>query len=269
MYKLVAIDMDGTLLNPQGEITPQNRAAIQKAQENGVHIVLASGRPILGMQPALESLELNTDKHYVISYNGAMVQKVASKEVLHQSVLTHQQVLFLANHAKQLNLDFQAFSTELGLITPKMNPWTQHECDINKISAKIMSLDELEPSHHYLKAMLLGEESALDNAMKLLEEEVSKSLSMVRSATFFLEFMPHNVTKWTGIQALLDHLSLDSSQVIALGDQGNDHQMIQNAGLGIAMENATDATKAVANAITASNKESGVGRAIEKYILNA
>ncbi|MGB2080048.1 MAG: Cof-type HAD-IIB family hydrolase [Vibrio sp.] len=268
MYKLIAIDMDGTLLDPNGEITTENKHAIEQAQSQGVHVVLASGRPIDGMQAALNTLALNTDQNYVISYNGALVQNVATKKVIHQSLLTHEQVLALASRARELELDFHAFSSELGLITPKMNPWTQHECDINNISVEVMDLHKLDHSHLYLKAMIVGEEAALDAAIEVLDNEVGTELNMVRTASFFLEFMPLNISKWTGIEALLGHLDIQPGAVMALGDQGNDHEMIKNAGLGVAMKNATLATQKIADVITESNANSGVGRAIEKYVLN-
>lgn len=267
MYKLIAIDMDGTLLDPSGQITDKNKQAIQEAKAQGVNVVLASGRPITGMQAALNELGLNTKEDYVISYNGALVQEALSAKVLHQEVLDYSTVKQIAAEAKRLGLEFHAFSTELGLITPNMNPWTQHECDINGIDVQVIDLEDMSADSKFLKAMIVADKAALDTNIPNIDAQLVNQINMVRTADFFLEFMPQNISKWAGIEALLSHLELSASQVMALGDQGNDKQMIEHAGLGVAMENAVDEVKAVADVITTSNQESGVGVAIEKYVL--
>ena len=142
MYKLIAIDMDGTLLNSDHRITEENKQAIAAARAKGIHIVLASGRPLDGMLTALQELDMDSDEDFVISYNGSMVQKVASKTAIRQEILTGSDAKLIAEWAKKLNVSVHAFSIKEGLITPKNNKYTAHERNINGITLTEMSFED-------------------------------------------------------------------------------------------------------------------------------
>ncbi|MBD1577148.1 sugar-phosphatase [Vibrio sp. S11_S32] len=269
MYKLIALDMDGTLLNSEHKITKHNKQAISQARAMGVTVVLASGRPLNGMLAALEELEMNTDQDYVISYNGSMVQTADSKTVIRQEILTGADAKLIANWAETLNVNVHAFSIEHGLITPKNSKYTNHECAINGIDVVEMPFSELSDDAPILKVMLVDEEPILSKAVAQLPNDLYQQFTIVRSAPFFLEIMHKTSDKGAGVEALAQYLGIEQQQVIAMGDAGNDHHMLTYAGLGIAMANATDETKAISNYITDSNDNSGVAQAIEKFVLNA
>ncbi|HBV76964.1 MULTISPECIES: sugar-phosphatase [Vibrio] len=268
MYKLIAIDMDGTLLNSDHRITEENKQAIAAARAKGIHIVLASGRPLDGMLTALQELDMDSDEDFVISYNGSMVQKVASKTAIRQEILTGSDAKLIAEWAKKLNVSVHAFSIKEGLITPKNNKYTAHECNINGITLTEMSFEDLEDNDAILKAMMVEEEAELSQAINDLPTDLYNQFTIVRSAPFFLEFMHKTSDKGAGVQALAEHLGINASEVITMGDAGNDHHMLKYAGLGIAMGNATEETKAIADYITDTNNNSGVARAIEKFVLS-
>jgi len=133
MYKLVVLDMDGTLLNSQKEITERVRKAINAAKAIGVKVVLASGRPIDGMLPTLEALGLTTVDDYVLTYNASLILNVASKEVIRSEFLTGQDARDLYHLAVKLGVNTHAYSSKLGLITPKISKYTEHEACIKKL----------------------------------------------------------------------------------------------------------------------------------------
>ena len=267
MYKLIAIDMDGTLLNRSGKISEQNKQAIDKARQQGVHVVLASGRPLEGMLSALNELGMNKDSDYVISYNGSLVQTVASNNMIRQEILTGEDAKLLNEWAKRLNVFIHAFSLEQGLISPQSNPYTTHESEINNITLTERPFETLNDTTPILKVMMVEEEGKLTQAIEQIPNELHQKFTIVRSSPFFLEFMNPTSDKGSGVQALAEHLGIHASEVMTLGDAGNDHHMLEYAGLGVAMGNATEATKKIADYVTETNENSGVASAIEKFVL--
>ena len=137
MYKLIAIDMDGTLLNSKKEITKRTQDAIREARKQGVYVVLASGRPLEGLLKSLDQLELITENDYALSYNGCLVQNVATKEVISDITLKGSDLSDLVALSKEVGVNIHSFSKDRGLITPKHSKYTQVEADINDIEINI------------------------------------------------------------------------------------------------------------------------------------
>ncbi|WP_105902030.1 sugar-phosphatase [Vibrio gangliei] len=268
MYKLIAIDMDGTLLNSKGEISQRNKDAIAQARAKGVHVVLASGRPLDGMLFALKELGMNSDMDYVISYNGSLVQTVANNTMIRQGILTGEDAKLLNQWANKLNVFIHAFSLKQGLISPKANLYTTHESEINGIALTELPFENLADDDAILKVMMVEQEDKLTHAIERIPAELHDKFTIVRSAPFFLEFMNPTSDKGSGVASLAEHLGIEASQVMTLGDAGNDHHMLEYAGLGVAMGNATEATKKIADYVTDTNENSGVAQAIEKFVLN-
>ena len=268
MYKLVALDMDGTLLNSQKEISQRNKDAIAKARELGVTVVLASGRPIEGMMPKIEELNMTSDQDFVLSYNASLVQRVSNGEVIRSQIMTGKDAKQLATLSSEWGVNIHAFSQEHGLITPKHNKYTQHEATINGVDVTTMDFTTLSDDHQIIKTMIIDEPERLDEVIAALPDELHEQFTIVRSAPFFLEFLNKHSNKGAGVRMVAEYLGLTADQVICMGDAGNDHHMIEYAGLGIAMGNAMDETKALADYITDTNDNHGVAAAIEKFILN-
>ncbi|KJG21103.1 HAD family hydrolase [Photobacterium iliopiscarium] len=269
MYKLVALDMDGTLLSSDGTISAHNKQAIAAAREQGTYVVLASGRPIEGMTWALKELNMDSDNDFVLSYNASLVQRVASQEVVRSQTLIGSDAKAISAIAQDLGVHVHAFSRRQGLITPEHNYYTDHEAKINGLTITLADFSELDDNEEIMKVMIIDEEDRLEAAIAQLPATLYQQYTIVRSAPFFLEFMHTNSNKGVGVKALADFLNIKQDEVIAMGDAGNDHHMIEFAGLGVAMGNATEATKAIANYITDTNNNSGVAQVIEKFIINA
>lgn len=268
MYKLIALDMDGTLLNTEKKITKNTKKALKKAEEKGVKVVLASGRPLSGITKFLEELDLMKGDDYALSFNGGIVINSKTEEIINSSLLKGSDLKYLYNISKELGVNIHAFSVKEGLITPKMSQYTQHECDINGIEATIKDLNEVEDDEDIVKVMMIDPQEILDKAIEKLPKDLYDKYSVFKSAPFFLEFTNKEVDKGKGLKKLGEYLGIKQEEIIACGDAGNDLSMIKYAGLGVAMENATEDVKKAADYITLSNDNDGIAHVVEKFILN-
>ena len=268
MYKLIALDMDGTLLNEEKIVTERTKKAIKAARDKGVTVVLATGRPIDGVTRYLEELDMYTDNDYVLSYNGGLVLKTKNKEVVCKLGLIGEDVKYLYELSKRLGVNIHAFSEKNGLVTPKNSKYTEVEASINNITVNEVNFDNIENDESFIKIMMIDEPEILQRAVDNLPQEVYEKYTVVRSTPFFLEFLNKEVNKGVGVEMLAKHLGVKREEVITMGDAGNDLHMIEYAGMGIAMGNAFDEVKEAANYITDSNNEDGVAKAIEKFVLS-
>lgn len=267
MYKLIALDMDGTLLNSQKQISPRTKQAIAKAREQGIQVILASGRPLDGMRSKLEELHLTTQDDYVLHYNGSIVQNVGTGEIIYQQIIDGRSAKMVARLAQELGVNAHAFSLVHGLITPKISKYTQVEAHINDLSITEMDFEQLEDDHPIIKAMIVAEPETLTAVIQQLPAELHQEYTIVQSAAFFLEFLNPKSNKGIGVKVIAEHLGIAANEVICMGDAENDHHMLRYAGLGIAMANAMEETKKIADHITLSNDEDGVAVAIEEFAL--
>jgi len=268
MYKLIALDIDGTLLNSQKQITPRVRSSIIAAKEQGIKVVLASGRPYQGMLAALTFLDLCDADDFTLSYNGALVLKGREQQVISKHLLNGEDALDLYHLANNLNVNILAYTEAHGLITPKKNKYTDFEAEHNAIDFTEFDFTTLSPKDEVIKVMLVDEPDALSAAINKLPQSLKNKYSMARSMPFFFEFMSHKSNKGKGIETLTKHLGFNASDIICVGDADNDLEMLQFAGLGVAMGNAEDSIKAEADLVTLSNDQDGVAHVIEQYILN-
>ncbi|MPQ44416.1 sugar-phosphatase [Clostridium tarantellae] len=267
MYKLIAIDMDGTLLRADKTISDKTKKALKEAKEHGVHVVLATGRPVDGVTRYLEELNLTTDHDYVLSFNGAIVRNVGTREIICRDVLKGSDLHKLYNISKDLGVNIHAFSTK-GLITPIMSKYTEVEATINNIKVDIVDFNTITNEEDIIKVMMIDEPEVLDAAIKKLPKELYEKYTVVKSTPYFLEFLSKTSNKGEGVRELIEHLGIKREEVIAIGDAGNDAHMIEYAGLGVAMGNAFEDIKEMADFVTKSNEEDGVAYVVEKFILN-
>lgn len=266
MYKLIALDMDGTLLREDKTISKATKVAIEKAKEKGVKIVLASGRPVEGIQRYLEELNLLSGEDFVVSYNGAVVLNTKTKEVINRTVLTGEDLHELYNLSKELKVNIHGFSKD-GCITPELTKYSILEGEINGIPVITVDYDTINPGEEIIKIMMVEEPEVLEKAIENLPKELYDKYTIVRSAPFFLEFLNKKVNKGSGIEALANSLGIKREEVICMGDAGNDEHMIRYAGLGVAMGNAFEEIKEMADFVTKSNDEDGVAYVIEKFVI--
>ncbi|WP_077306665.1 sugar-phosphatase [Terribacillus halophilus] len=268
MYKLVAIDMDGTLLNDQHEVTMEVHEALQEAKKRGVKIVLCTGRPINGVYRYLEELVLNEDGDFVIAFNGALVQNAHTNEVVSQLSLTHDDFIDLHQLSLTLETPMHYFDAEnLYTSNRDISNYTVLESYMTKMPLHYRTVDEIPQEVLIPKIMYIDEPARLSETIDNVPEEWKKRYTMVQSAPYFYEILHPEASKGNAVKQLAEQLGIKQEEVMAIGDNGNDLSMIQYAGCGVAMENAIPAIKEAADYITTSNNAHGVAEAIREKIL--
>ncbi|MDZ5710966.1 Cof-type HAD-IIB family hydrolase [Jeotgalibacillus haloalkalitolerans] len=265
-YKMIVLDMDDTLLQDDHSISEENAAALMKAQEKGVKVVLASGRPTFGMWDAANELRLADYGSYILSYNGANIFNAKTKELLFESTLSPETVHHLYDLSRRENVGIQTYVNE-AILTPEDNEFTQIESTLTGLPVALTDDFKQAVKEPVVKVLMLKEGSVLEKVEQKLKEELAGTLSVYRSKPYFLEFTEHGVTKGTSLEQLAKKLEIDRSEIIAVGDSYNDLEMIKFAGLGVAMDNAPDDIKEAADFVTRSNMEHGVAHVVEKYLL--
>jgi hypothetical protein len=274
--KLLSIDIDGTLLNPQRHITPRTRRAIQAAQEAGVVVTLATGRRYHNTAPIANELGIAIP---LIICDGAVIMQHPQGQTLY----THPMTASTAQHAVNIMVQRQ-----LQPIVHQINAqhveetWTG-PADFDNVHLGPYIATYPQNLHRMPHAMLCdGQPDPLRVVAFASEEEILALIpkidtldcawDMVKRGNYYcseLAVMHPTCSKATGVQALAQQLHIDMEQVMALGDNTNDLAMLRAAGWGVAMGQATETIRAQAHAVTASNAEDGVAQAIERYILAA
>jgi len=265
---LVAIDMDGTLLDPAHRLSPRVKQAIARAREQGVRIVLTSGRPVSGLAPFLDELGINGTEDYCIACNGGLVTRVATGEAIVEYPLGFDDFLFVEQVAREMGVHFQALDGER-LYTPNqdISIYTVADSHLSRVPLSYRSVAEMDPAMSFIKLMMVDEPEVLDAVIPRLPAALTERFAVLKSAAFFLEVFDRRAGKGPSLQKLAEHLGIDRSRVMAIGDQENDLTMLQFAGTSVAMGNAVDVVKATALHQTATNAEDGVALAIERFVL--
>lgn len=265
MYKLVAIDMDGTLLREDKTVSEKTKTAIKKAREKNVKVVLATGRPVDGVKKYLEELDLYHDDEYVLTFNGAIVKEIGPDRIICRDTLKGSDLLYLYEISNKVGVNIHGFS-KAGCITPRMNEYTELEGRINGIKVYEVNYANIDENEEIIKIMMIDKPEVLEAGIKKLPKKVYEKYTVVRSAPYFLEFLSKTCNKGEGVKSLAESLGIKREEVIAIGDAGNDLHMIEYAGLGVAMENAFEDVKEKSDFVTKSNEEDGVALVFEKFI---
>ncbi|TKI07307.1 sugar-phosphatase [Martelella alba] len=268
--KLIAIDMDGTLLNHKHEITPAVKEAIVAARDKGVYVALTTGRPFIGIQRYLKELDLQHEGHYCITNNGALVQRTVNGDCVSQTPLSFADYLYLEALSRQVNVHFHALTfTTLYTANRDISRFTVYEAHLTGMPLKFRRVDEMDRQLSFPKVMMIDEPEILDQAISRIPQEAFARYTIMKSAEYYLELLRKEANKGTAVAALARHLDLSAEEVMAIGDHANDLAMIEYAGTGVAMGNAIDEIKAASQFVTRTNREDGVALAIEKFVLSS
>lgn len=267
--KLIAIDIDGTLVNHQNIITPEVKTSVMKAREKGVRVVLATGRPYIGLLHFLQELELQQQDEYCITYNGAWVQQTDKGDCIAEVSLSFDDYVWTEQLSRKLNVHFQALTgSALYTANKNISRYTVHEVSLTGIPLRYRRVEEMDRSLIFPKVMMVDSPEILDRAILLIPPEAFHKYTIVKSAPFYLEILNKSANKGAGLKILADRLGLSREEVMAIGDQQNDVEMLEFAGIGVAMGNAIDKVKAVSQFVTKTNSENGVAYAIRKFVLS-
>lgn len=268
MYKLIAIDIDGTLLNSHEEITEQVNMAIQKAKSRGVKVVLCTGRPIGGIHSFIDTLNLKGEDDFSITFNGAFVQNNRTKEVTSENFLTYKDLKAFYDLSQDVHSSMHYFDlTDMYTPNKKISRYTVYESHANQVQLHYRPMDETPEGIHIPKIMFIDDEEHLNKTIEAIPESYKEKYMLVKSAPFFLDILQPDVSKANAVKHLSEKFSIKREEIICIGDGENDLSMIEFAGCGVAMANATSSVKKAADFETLSNDENGVAHAIEKLIL--
>lgn len=266
-YKMIVLDLDDTLLRNDSTISPRTKKALMDAQEAGVKVVLASGRPTLAMQAIAQELHLKDYGSFILSFNGAKIIECQSGTEWFSSTLSPETVHELYEISQREKVWIHTYVGNK-IITGEANLYTDIEGELTKLDIKKVDHFIDAVTEPVVKVLMLEEPSILAKVETKLQKEFSGRLSVMRSKPFFLEFTEAGVTKGTSLQYLIDRMGIRQDEVIAIGDSYNDLSMIEFAGLGVAMGNAADEIKRQANFVTDTNLNDGVAKVVEEFILN-
>lgn len=265
-YRMLVLDLDDTLLKDDRTVSELTRRRLLEAQQQGMIVVLASGRPTYAMQHLAKELCLAEYGGYFISFNGARVTSCADQHILLSVDISHAQMCKLFDLAQEHGVYIQTY-TEDHILVSKDNEYTQIEKEITGMDVIECADFKAEIPKTAVKAMMLEHPDRLKEVEKALRPVVENELYMTITKPFFLEFMNPAVDKGKSLVTLAQHLNVPMEQVIAVGDSYNDISMIKAAGLGVAMGNAVEAVKQAANYETADNEHDGVARVVERFFL--
>lgn len=264
--RLIATDLDGTLLNSAHVVTPRTERALKAAIAQGVQVIFATGKTMHSRRALVKQLDLNTPG----VYSQGLVLLNADGSVRYRRDLDRETARPVITFVEERGYNLVAVA----------------EGGTHILTERLSSLTDFMIAHHEPYPELVGPLSAVIDRVALtkllieippaelpgVRDELARltggKVELVRSMPQLLEVLPPGASKGDGLRRLLDDLAIDPQHVIAFGDAENDLEMLQMVGLGVAMGNATDSVKAVADYVTASNDEDGVGRAVERFVLN-
>ena len=289
MYKLVAIDLDGTMLNQYGIITEKTKKAISKAQEKGVEVMIASGRAITSVKRF--SKEINSNK-YFISGNGAITYDIKNNKILYENILSKTKALKIIKICEENSIYYNVY-TENGIIAKNLsyNTLYYYKDNLTKPDENRTHINIVENVYDYfeqreekiLKIMICDEHKTVFNSIVRKLKELSEievlevshmSRKIIKQGTdeialeyFYTEVSAKDVDKWNALEEIIGLMNISKEEVVTIGDNANDLKMITNAGLGVAMGESAPYVKQSADIIAPTNDEDGVAKALENIVL--
>lgn len=274
MYKLVAIDLDGTLLDSAKEISVRNKKAIAYAIEKGVKIVVCSGRVYTGARLYAKQIGSMAP---IIACNGAIITENIDGKIIYSNYLQTADCIKVIDIFHKHDLYFHVYADNT-MYTEKLGYTSQKYYEKNKLlppedRVDIEIVKDMTTTVKSLPGHVLKFVAVSDDNIKLLkssraEIEQIKSIDVMSSNYNNIEVLNKGVNKGQALKKISEHLNINPSEMIAIGDNENDISMFNIAGLSIAMENGEDFAKEAANYVTASNDDDGVALAIEKFVLD-
>lgn len=290
MYKLVAIDLDGTMLNTYGEVTESTKRILKETMKKGCEVVIASGRTIDSIQAIAD--EIGTKK-YMIAGNGSIVYDISKKNIIYEKYIPKSKALNIIKICEDNSITYSVYTNKTIIANSlKYNILYYYKQNLKKQPNKKTSITLVENIYDYvkniedekvMKIFICDSTESIFNAIlrKIGELEdieildvshmsrkvISNGSEEVPIEYFYTEITEKNVDKWYALEFLINKLHIEKNEVMAIGDNVNDRKMLEQAGLGIAMKNSTSKITEVANYVTDfDNNNDGAARAIEKFL---
>lgn len=263
-YKLIAMDLDGTLNNDQKQITEITREALMQAQRRGVRLALASARPSPGLFRERDILRMQDYNGILMSYNGGRIVDAASGEVLFETSMDMEETRCVLRALEKLPVTPILDDGRQFYVTDKNGFKVDYECRNNRMEcSEVRNLADFL-NFAPIKILMSVDPAQIADVQAQIAALLPESLTVVQTAAFYLEVIPRVINKGQGILDICRVLQIDISEAMAFGDAENDIPMLRAAGMGVAMGNADAAVKEAADYVTLSNNEDGIADAIRK-----
>lgn len=266
-YKLLALDLDGTLTDDEKKITPRTKRALTEAMEMGVKLVLASGRPDIGISALAQELDMYSYGGYILAFNGARIIDCKTNSVVFENAMDAEYYKDIIGVKQKFDSVEVITYSDKGILTEKVTDWVNEEkrclnCGIELVDDLLSALPE-----RVIKFLIVGKHEKLLPVKEYFEKNYAGKFEFYFSQPFFLEVVPLGIDKANSLKWLKEYCGIQSEELMACGDGYNDIPMLKEAGLPVAMDNAYPEVKPYAKYITADNNHDGVGLAVEKFIL--
>ena len=268
MTKLIAIDMDGTLLNQRKQLLEETKQYFKDFHNKGTEtlLVLCTGRPESGIRPYLKDLGYLEENHYIISQNGANIYESLNGKRVMDAFLDSEEIQKWIELGKKQGVSVMGAGVDYYYsFDEEPTEWMEFDVKIVNGSLKRISKEESLSTELY-KLLLLGNEEQLNEFETVIPEEWRNEFYVVRSQKYLIEVLTKGVNKAFGLEKLANKLGVQPSEIAAIGDAANDIEMLKYAGLAIAMGNASEEVKAIADIVTDTNENNGVIKAIDNLI---
>ena len=268
-YRLIAMDLDGTLNNDEKKITPRTRDALMAAQAAGIRLALASARPSPGLYKERDVLRMQEHRGVLMSYNGGRIVDAASGETLFETSMPMEAAREVLRALEKLPVTPILDDGRQFYVTDREGYKVDYECRNNG-----MTCDEVPNLADFLhfapvKILMSVDPEQIAAVQREIAALLPDDLTVVQTAAFYLEVIPRAINKGQGILDICRALQMQPEEVVAFGDAENDIPMLRAAGVGVAMGNADPAVKAAADMVTLSNNEDGIAYALEKLLAEA
>ena len=265
--KLLAMDLDGTLTNSKKELSPRNHAALNAAREHGTALVLASGRPLLGIRRLAGELRLREKGGFVMACNGGEIIDCGSGKTVFHHAIPMELVPKICEAGRELGLHLINYDEAHIYSEHPEGEYVQREAFC--CGTKVLKTERLEDIIRKAppKFIAADDPELLQRVLPVMKERFGTWLDIGFSERYFMEITAKGVDKALGLSKIADYLGIAPDNIMALGDGFNDISMLRYAGCSVAMGNAFDEVKAAAKHVTSTNDEDGVALAVKKYIL--
>lgn len=265
-YKALALDIDGTLLNSRKEVTPAVLKQIQRMQKAGIPVMIASGRPEQGIAHVAEEIGMKQSGGYVLSFNGGKITEFKTGEVVYNKTVPEEYNARVIRYAKDIPESAILTYQDGCIITENPeHPYVQLESRVVKMAVKRVENLEKRVQFPVNKFLIVGNPEILQKKVTEMAEAFHGKLNIFQSEPFFIEVVPLGIDKAESLDVLLHTIGVKQEELVACGDGRNDVTMIRYAGMGVAMENACDEVKQVADYMADSCDNDGVAKIIEKF----
>lgn len=270
--KLIALDLDNTLLLPDKTLSHRNKCILQTLHHHHIKIVLTTGRPLPNTKPILDQLNFTEKDDYVILFNGGLIKNLSNNNILlnkYFSIKNIQHILLILK-SLSLPIDLVTQNHVYSIKEYGQSAYSQLISRSLPYSQINLSVLNTHTNFQFNKFVVCATSEQLSHLEKILSNSplINNQFNFVRSRRILLEFVPKNVNKALALNALLEHLSLTPDNLMAFGDEENDIEMIKLAHIGVAMGNAIPKVKAAADFQTLDNVHDGVSEFLESYFRN-